>query len=520
MCNQRFFSYICVDTLNQVIMSTLRKLLLSVLLLSAILPLQAQKGLPAVFTGSYDALSHAPVWHGKDLYVNPYPGGQTREYVILRDSDGRGGIWDNVLMDWSISPVECRFMTFATPDMLCVRSKEGRLGVYCDEALSEILDGGVIPPLLFEQGRFQYSVNTGLIKNILVGVDNRWGVIGADGSFLVPTRYESVDAAVQAIDERGKYLKPSGMADYDFLMKTIDKLDLDGDWLRSDWTYQDPVTGLLFFTLKELPWSGPYFFVPETDPFYVAQALSEGITLSPILCVSDGLVTVAEANCAYGDAVFAEQIRPISWMGEGFLCLPLNDCVIKCAKEGERIALGKKMVFYGFRSPMDSYHLGYIFKGGSEFLDGIFILRTNGDEVAGERYGWYKDLGPNPYLGMGFFHEEYVRNGGDYGTAEEQIEWFNSRSTGFRMEEFFYIAFYDKEQKALVLTFDDTGLPAMYLPMTAAQAKQVEREGGIYDRGDWVLLATPYLDEDREIRYKDIYMKTPEGREFGKFVPR
>ena len=56
--------------------------------------------------------------------------------------------------------------------------------------------------------------------------------------------------------------------------------------------------------------------------------------------------------------------------------------------------------------------------------------------------------------------------------------------------------------------------------MTAAQAKQVEREGGIYDRGDWVLLATPYLDEDREIRYKDIYLKTPEGREFGKFVPR
>ena len=60
----------------------------------------------------------------------------------------------------------------------------------------------------------------------------------------------------------------------------------------------------------------------------------------------------------------------------------------------------------------------------------------------------------------------------------------------------------------------------MYLPMTAAQAKQVEREGGIYDRGDWVFLATPYLDEDREIQYKDIYLKTPEGREFGKFVPR
>ena len=105
-------------------------ILIAVLMLLAGLPMQAQKGLPAVFTGSYDALSHAPLWHGKDLYVNPYPGGQTREYVILRDSTGCGGIWDNVLKDWSIPPVECKFLTFATPDMLCVRSKDGRLGVY------------------------------------------------------------------------------------------------------------------------------------------------------------------------------------------------------------------------------------------------------------------------------------------------------------------------------------------------------------------------------------------------------
>ena len=480
--------------------------------------LQAQKGLPAVFTGQYDALGHAPVWHGSDRYVNPYPGGQTREYVILRDSTGLGGIWDNIARSWCLPPSQVDRMTFATSEMLCIRSREGRLGVFCEDAMYDILDGGVIPPLMFEQGKFIYSTKTGRLKHIAVGVGNRWGIIGPDGFFLVPTRYGSASEAVRAIPERSKYLKPTGMADCDFLMRTIAKLEDTG--MHSDWTYQDPVTHVLWFTLKELPWSGPYYFMPETDPKDVAQALSEGITLSPILCVSDGLVTVAEADCAYGDVVFAEEIRPIWWMGEGFLCLPLNDCVIKCAKEGERIALGKKMVFYGIKSPFGSYHLGYIFKGGSEFLNGIFILRTNGDEVAGERYGWYMDLGPNPYLGLDFIHEEYVRNGGDCGTAEEQIEWFNSRSKGFRMEEFFYIAFYDNERKSLVLTFDDLGLPAMYLPMTAAQAKQVEREGGIYDRGDWVFLATPYLDEDREIQYKDIYLKTPEGREFGKFVPR
>ena len=500
-------------------MKIIRKWLIpALLLLATAFSLEAQKGLPAAFTGRQDVLPNAPVWHGPDLYVNPFPGGQNREYVILRDSTGLGGIWDNEARAWCIRPTPCESMTFAAPDMLCIRSKEGRFGVFCEDAMYDILDAGVIPPLGFEEARYQISRSTGKINNLMVAVGGKWGIIGADGYFLVPTRYDSPQAASDAISERSKYIKPTGMADYDFLMQTIAKLEDTG--MHSDWTYQDPVTHVLWFTLKELPWSGPYYFVPETDPKDVAQALSEGITLSPILCVSDGLVTVAEAYCAYGDVVFAEEIRPIWWMGEGFLCLPLNDCVIKCAKEGERIALGKKMVFYGIKSPFGSYHLGYIFKGGSEFLNGIFILRTNGDEVAGERYGWYMDLGPNPYLGLDFIHEEYVRNGGDCGTAEEQIEWFNSRSTGFRMEEFFYIAFYDTERKALVLTFDDLALPAMYLPMSAAQAKQVEREGGIYDRGDWVFLATPYLDEDREIQYKDIYLKTPEGREFGKFVPR
>ena len=75
-------------------MKILRNWLLTVPLLLAGLSLHAQKGLPAVFTGQYDALGHAPVWHGDDLYVNPYPGGQNREYVILRDSTGLGGIWD------------------------------------------------------------------------------------------------------------------------------------------------------------------------------------------------------------------------------------------------------------------------------------------------------------------------------------------------------------------------------------------------------------------------------------------
>ncbi|MBO7544184.1 MAG: hypothetical protein J6T02_01215, partial [Bacteroidales bacterium] len=83
----------------------------------------------------------------------------------------------------------------------------------------------------------------------------------------------------------------------------------------------------------------------------------------------------------------------------------------------------------------------------------------------------------------------------------------------------FYIGFYDAEEKALTLYFEDLELPAIYVPMTAAQAKQVSREGGIYDRGDWVLAATPYLDEDDMLGYINVYLRTPEGREFGKFVP-
>ena len=504
-------------------MKIIRKWLLpALLLLATAFSLEAQKGLPAAFTGRQDVLPNAPVWHGPDLYVNPFPGGQNREYVILRDSTGLGGIWDNETRAWCIRPTPCESMTFAAPDMLCIRSKEGRFGVFCEDAMYDILDAGVIPPLGFEEARYQISRSTGKINNLMVAVGGKWGIIGADGYFLVPTRYDSPQAASDAIAERSKYIKPTGMADYDFLMQTIAKLE--GTGMHSDWTYQDPVTHVLWFTLKELPWSGPYYFVPETDPKDLASALSDGVYLSPYLCVLNGLVTVAEANCGYGDIVWAEDIRPVFWMEEDIICLPLSDGLLKCAK-GERIPFGKD-VFYGIKSPFvdiysgGGYYSGYIFQGGNQFISGIFVRLTQDPEY-GAKYGWYKDMGPNPYLDeLDFVIEEHVRNGGYWGTSEEQREWYNERSKGFRLEEWFFIDEYYADKGALRLYFQDLRLPPLYIPMTAAQAKQVIREGGIYDRGDWVFLATPYLDEDREIQYKDIYLKTPEGREFGKFVPR
>lgn len=494
-------------------MKCCRKPLLLLALLLTGMSLQAQKGLPAVFTGQHDALGHAPVWHGSDRYVNPYPGGQTREYVILRDSTGLGGIWDNIARAWCIPPTPCESMTFAAPEMLCIRSMEGRLGVFCEDAMYDILDGGVIPPLMFEKGKFIYSTKTGRLRHIAVGVGNRWGIIGPDGFFLVPTRYGSAMEAVQAIPERSNYLKPTGMSDADFLMQTVGKLD--APVLESDWAYLDPVTGFLFFTLKELPWSGPYFFVPE-DRDQAARAISERVLISPYLCVADGLVTVAEANCAYGDIISGEDIRPLLWSAMDVLTLPLNECLIQCARE-ERIPLGKN-VFYGKASPFGGYHTGYIFPGGPAFLNGIFILNRNPESAA--KYGWYKDMGPNPYLHyIDYYIEGQVLEGGYWPSQEEERAWYNDRSKGLRLEEWFYIGFYDSDQKALTLYFEDLALPAIYVPMTEAQAKQVSREGGIYDRGDWVLCATPWVDENDHWGYKDVYLRTPEGREFGKFVP-
>ena len=488
-------------------MSIPRKMLLTaLLLLTAAFQVAAQKSMPGIFTGQHDVIRHSPLWHGPDTYVNPYPGGQTREYVILRDSTGLAGIWDNEARTWCIPPSPFDIMTFATSEMLCIRSKEGRLGVYCDEALYDILDGGIIPPLMFEQGRFIYSTATGRLKHIAAGIDGRWGIIGPDGFFLVPTRYASEAEAVQAIPERNKYLKPTGMSDADFLMQTIAKLD--GDAMRSDWAYLDPVTGFLFFTLKGLPWSGPYFFVPE-DRDQVARAVSEGVWITPYLCVADSQVTVAEANCAYGDIICGENIRPLPLSEmEKTLCLPLSEGLIKCAR-GERIAFGDN-IFYGDASPFGDKHLGYIFKPGNEWISGIFSLGEKG----------YIDMGPNPYLHYtDSIIEEQVRQGGYWGSLEEQQEWYNGRSKGLRLEEWFYIGFYDNDKKALTLYFEDLALPAIYVPMTAAQAKQVSREGGIYDRGDWVLMATPWLDDNDMLGYINVYLRTPEGREFGKFVP-
>ena len=94
-----------------------------ILILAALACISAQaQNLKKTFTGTAQGFTGIPAYQeGKDFYVNPYPGGQSGNLVIVKLADKTFRIWDNLTKTWFTEPMEnvsvCLFMN---PNMFFV----------------------------------------------------------------------------------------------------------------------------------------------------------------------------------------------------------------------------------------------------------------------------------------------------------------------------------------------------------------------------------------------------------------
>ena len=242
----------------------MNRLLCAFLSLLLMLPAAAQP-VKTTFTGMTESMDHIPSYEeGKAFYLNPYAGGQSGNLVILKESPGKFRIWDNASELWvSESFEDCAALFFINPDMLFL----GKTNDRCIILHTSLLDG--FKPedkyLWFTDWRF-YKNSRNEILHVLLAMNGKWGLMDPAGHFLVPTRYDTPGAAEAALRERRKAEIPLDMNEMDFIISEIKRMnkvqDNDDfvflDSLPLDWSWYDPVSGSLFYTLGKLPWAGPY----------------------------------------------------------------------------------------------------------------------------------------------------------------------------------------------------------------------------------------------------------------------
>ncbi|MBO6096155.1 MAG: hypothetical protein J6P56_02430, partial [Bacteroidales bacterium] len=236
-----------------------RILLLLWVLGLAVLPLSAQT-LKKTFTGTLECMRYIPAYEdGKVFYVNPHAGGQSGNLVVLKEADGQYRIWDNDSRMWFSESIEdCKSLFFINVDMVFVAKKSDR----CRVMYTGMLDGLKLEDrnMMFTDWRYKLNEQR-QIEYLVLALGQKWGVMGPDGNFLVPTRYDSPEEALSALKKRKEAEKPLGMSDMAFMASQIHDIThrdemFDGA-VHLDWQWYDPVNGTLYYTLEELPWCGP-----------------------------------------------------------------------------------------------------------------------------------------------------------------------------------------------------------------------------------------------------------------------
>ena len=273
----------------------MKKSLLLILLLAG-LPALAQP-VKKSFTGTMECMGYIPSYQeGKVLYLNPYAGGQSGNYVIVKEDEGKYRLWDNASQTWFCESIDgCKCLFFINPDILFVGLESNRCGLFRTEFMeSWKVDDKALG---FTDWRFRLNGQK-QIEYLPLALGEKWGVMAPDCHFLVPTKYDSPDKALAAIARRKADEKPQGMSEIDFMVSKIkEDAKSDGEmrfgYLHEDWEWYDPVSGTLFFTLRELPWCGPsYCFSGVYD--YTPESHEDGgvpVIYNVALGVKDGVLT-------------------------------------------------------------------------------------------------------------------------------------------------------------------------------------------------------------------------------------
>lgn len=482
-----------------------------ILILAALACLSASaQNLKKTFTGTAQGFKNIPLYQeGKDFYINPYPGGQSGDLVIVKLADNTFRIWDNLTKTWFTEPMEdVLYCLFVNPNMFFVGKTNDRCGIY----FADILDGfkAEDKQLMYTDWRF-YQTNY-----LLLALGEKWGVMGPNGHFLVPTRFDKPEDALEALKERAKAEKPLGMSEMDFLVQEYRRLKIEGmgDALHLDWQWYDPVTGTLFYTLEELPWAGPYIrfignfdYIADTEPEAVVDGDEEyEDEEEPV--VETSREVIYRICLGIEDDVLSFIVNPAYYQGK---MLPLSDDVRwALTRDPVRIADTEGDLFYGYK--LDNYGVSYkgmrLNKDGS-FQIGYFII--HGYE-RGPVNPLYESV-PSSWRYVDFLLH-YVasqKNIGNDPTEEEALEEFRKRlSTDYYNDRF-----------SIWNTFADNGTITVFvepvitleIPTTRANAAKFVKDYDKYynDRYKFDTKIERAVRDDGEVYVTYLRITSPSG---------
>ncbi|MBR4735246.1 MAG: hypothetical protein IK052_04060 [Bacteroidales bacterium] len=475
----------------------MKRLILIVLLLAGLSAQAHAQPVKKTFTGTLECMSHIPTYQeGKVFYVNPYAGGQSGNMVILSEGNGNYRIWDNASQTWFSESLEgCKSLFFINPDILFVALGSERCGLFYTEYLeSWAVDDKA---LLFTDWRFKLN-NQKQIEYLPLALGEKWGVMAPNCHFLVPTKYDSPEKALAAIAQRKADEKPQGMSDIDYIISKIkEDAKADGEmgfgYLHEDWEWYDPVSGTLFFTLQELPWSGPsyrfsgiYDYQPESD--------DDGIPViyDVALGVKDGVLTWATDWDS-----FQGKLLPLSHITNYLLAkpVPVHD--------------GNGDVFIG---RVDEYNnfFGWLLHPDGSFQIGHF----SGYMFKDEAYIKYR-CAPGEWE-FDDFRLHYALSEHNKGrtnlTNEEILEAYRKNIATSSYEYWFYPTTYDDAAGTLRIEFQP-GYCYVDVPMSKAKAKKFKAERENLDSGDYAIRFDRIVDDEGKVHIDNLWIRSYSGIE-------
>ena len=471
------------------------------LLLLAIMLVQAHafaQPVKKTFTGTIEAMGHIPSYkEGQVLYLNPYAGGQSGNYVIVKESDNQYRLWDNASQTWFSESIEnCKGLFFINPDILFVGLDSDRCGLFRTEFMEswKVTD----KELGFTDWRFKLNKQK-QIEYLALALGEKWGVMAPNCHFLVPTKYDSPEKAFAAIAKRKADEKPQGMSEIDFMISKIkEDAKKDGEmrfgYLREDWEWYDPVSGTLFFTLEELPWCGPsYRFSGIYD--YEPKSHDDGIPViyNVALGVKDGVLTwVSDWDS------FPGKLLPLSNESNYLLAkpVPVHD--------------GNGDVFIG---QVDEYNnfSGWLLHPDGSFQIGYF----SGYLYKEEAYIKYCCApGDWEFSDFQLHYSLSEHNKGRINlTYEEVLEAYRKNIATSSYDYWFYPTSYDDAAGTLRIEFNPSFIH-VDVPMNKAKAQKFIAEyRKLADSGEYASRFDRIVDDEGEVYIDNLWIRSPSGIE-------
>ncbi len=391
----------------------------------------------------------------------------------------------------------CHCAFFINSNMFFVGNVSGRNALFYVSILDKLENDD--SRLTFDDWRFKLN-SSDQIESLVVKIGDKWGTLSPAGAMLVPTRYNTPEAALAALSEREKATKPIGMSDIDYMISQIRQMIKDGKedqllYPRIDWGWYDRAADVFYYTIEGLPWGGPYmYFGYDYEPTVESEnemLAQDGLYLG----VENGVLSNIQGPGVYSGTMFR-----------------VSQDIIDCLR-GEKVPVegSDGSYFYSTFSGMDSFSYSAvglkINKDGSYQL-GHFYANKNRD--GSYRIGEYR-CAPGDWDYYEFINHYWMsmHNKGIEVSDEDALKAFREQICTVFLDGHFNPVFYDDPNHALVLYFN----PSCYvlIPMSKSKANKFmkEFEALNYDCDEYVIRFDRKVDDDRIVYIDNLYIKSP-----------